>query len=70
MEKIAAPIPGKVVSIKVKAGQTVQAGDLVFVLEALKMENEIFCDEGGKVVEINANEGDNVDVGQVIVVLE
>lgn len=70
MEKIVAPIPGKILSLNVKAGQDVAAGDLVFVLEALKMENEVFCEEGGKVAEVKVREGDNVDAGDVVMVLE
>lgn len=69
MENITAPIPGKVLSIKVKKGQKVESEELVLVLEAMKMENEIFCGVGGEVLDIKVNEGDSVDANDVLVVL-
>ncbi len=69
MEKIIAPIPGKVLEIKVKKGQTVEAGELVLVLEAMKMENEIFCDNAGEVTDINVNAGDLVNANDVLIVI-
>ncbi len=69
MEKIIAPIPGKVLEIKVKKGQTVEAGEMVLVLEAMKMENEIFCDNAGEVTDINVNAGDLVNANDVLIVI-
>lgn len=69
MENIIAPIPGKVLSISVKKGQTVKADDLVLILEALKMENEIYCNVGGEVIDIKVNEGDSVNANDVLIVL-
>ncbi len=69
MEKITAPIPGKVIEIKVKKGQTVIAEELVMVIEAMKMENEIFCEIGGEVQSINVKEGDSVAANDVLIVL-
>lgn len=68
-ESITAPMPGKVMSIKVKQGQTVNAGDLILTLEAMKMENEIFCGDGGTVKEIRVQEGAAVNPGDVLVVI-
>jgi glutaconyl-CoA/methylmalonyl-CoA decarboxylase subunit gamma len=68
-EVIAAPMPGKVVSIKVKAGQEVREGDLILVLEAMKMENDIFCGRTGRVLEIKVVEGAYVDTGDALVVI-
>jgi biotin carboxyl carrier protein len=68
-EVISAPMPGKIVSIKVKTGQAVNAGDLILTLEAMKMENEIFCGAGGTVKEIRVQEGATVNPGDVLVVI-
>ncbi len=64
---IKAPMPGTIVSVKVNVGDTVKSGDLVAVLEAMKMENEIFSDADGKVVAINAAAGASVNTGDAIV---
>ena len=70
MEKITAPIPGNIVSITVKVGQTTKVGQKILILEALKMQNEIFCKEAGTVKEILISEGAKVKAGQTLVVLE
>jgi glutaconyl-CoA decarboxylase len=70
MEKITAPIPGKIVSVDVKAGQTVKAGQKVLILEALKMQNEVYCEEAGTVKEVLVSDGANVKAGQTLVVIE
>lgn len=69
MANIVAPIPGKVLSIGVKKGQVINADDLVLILEALKMENEIFSNFHGEVVDIKVNEGDSVNANDVLIVL-
>lgn len=66
---IAAPMPGKVLSIKVKPGQEVREGDLILMLEAMKMENEIFCGRSGRVLEVKVAEGAYVDTGDALVVI-
>lgn len=55
---VTAPLPGTVMSIAVKVGDTVAAGDTVCVLEAMKMENDIHTPQGGTVKQILANIGD------------
>jgi len=70
MEKIVAPIPGKITSISVKPGQAVKAGQLILTLEAMKMQNEIFCDGAGTVKEILVSEGGKVATNQPMVVIE
>ncbi len=67
--KVTAPMPGTVVSIKVNVGDKVESGTLVAVLEAMKMENEIFAGADGVVASINANAGDSVNTGDVLVSL-
>jgi glutaconyl-CoA decarboxylase len=69
-EVISAPMPGKILSIKVKPGQTVKSGDLILILEAMKMENEIFCGENGVVKEIRVKESDSVNPGDVLVTID
>lgn len=68
-ETIFAPMPGKIVSLAVKAGDTVEPNSLILVLEAMKMENEVFCEKGGKIVEIKVNEGSSVNANDVLVVI-
>ena len=69
-EIITSPMPGKILSVKVKVGQKVQSGDLILYLEAMKMENEIFCGEDGTVIEILVKEGDTVNPGEVLVIID
>ena len=65
--KVTSPMPGTVVSIKVNVGDKVESGTLVAVLEAMKMENEIFAGADGVIASINANAGDSVNTGDVLV---
>ena len=65
--KIECPMPGNIMSIKVKKGDVVKKGDLLLILEAMKMENEITSDVSGTVYRINVNEGDAVPVGAVMI---
>lgn len=64
---VTAPMPGTIVSVKVNVGDTVKNGDLVAVLEAMKMENEIFSGADGKVVGVSVSAGDSVNTGDVII---
>ena len=66
----AAPMPGKVVAVNVEAGQAVNAGQLLIVLEAMKMEHRITCSEAGIVKELRVQVGQQVDAGQVMLVIE
>ena len=58
---IVAPIAGKVVGVKVNVGDTIKKGDVVAVIEAMKLENEVPATMGGKVVAINVKVGDVVE---------
>ena len=66
---VTAPLPGKVIDLKVKVGDTVKAGQEVAVLEAMKMENSITSDFGGEVKQILVNEGDNVQTDAVLMII-
>ena len=67
--KVTAPMPGTILKMNVKVGDTIKANDLVCILEAMKMENEIFAAEGGTVQSINAAQGSSVNSGDVIITL-
>ncbi len=67
--KVTAPMPGTILKMNVKVGDTVKANDLVCVLEAMKMENEIFAKEGGTVKTVDAPQGSSVNSGDTIITL-
>ena len=66
---VTAPMPGKIIKIKVTRGQQVNAGDVVLILEAMKMEQEIKSSLGGTVTEIPVNEGDTVKKEQALIII-
>ena len=67
--KINAPMPGKILGVKVAAGQAVKKGDVLVVLEAMKMENEIVAPQDGSVASVNTTVGEQVEAGAVLVTL-
>jgi len=62
-------MPGRVISIKVKEGDSVKIGSPLLVLEAMKMQNEVISNLDGVVREIRVSEGDLVESGDVLVVI-
>jgi len=68
-EAVNAPMPGTILKVAVTAGQAVKEGDLLCVLEAMKMENEIFAPRAGTVAQVLAAKGASVDTGATLVVL-
>lgn len=68
--RIEAPMPGKILSIKVKSGKKVQEGDVIMILEAMKMENEILAPKTGTISTIEIDEGATVDTGDLLATLE
>lgn len=66
-KSLRSPLPGTILAIKVKVGDTVKEGQTIAILEAMKMENEILAEHDGVVTEINVEKGDNVLEGAVIV---
>lgn len=66
---IDAPMPGKIVKVVVEEGQSVKAGDVLLVLEAMKMQNEITADADGTVKAVNVEAGQNVKVKESLVIL-
>ena len=69
-QAVKSPLPGTVMSITVSEGQTVNAGDTVCVLEAMKMENDIHCTTGGVVKKILVGVGDAILEGTDIMIIE
>ena len=68
-EKITAPMPGTIVDIRVKVGDSVERGQLVAVLEAMKMETEILAPDAGTVTEVHVAKSAAVNLGDAIVSL-
>lgn len=66
---VAAPMPGKILAVKANAGQAVKKGDVVLILEAMKMENEVVAPEDGTVASINVSVGDMVEAGDTLATL-
>ena len=67
---ISSTIPGKVVSLDISVGDEVEEGDVLMILEAMKMQNEIQAPLSGKVVEVNCESGDSVEANTPLVVIE
>lgn len=70
MSEINAPMGGKVIEVKVKAGDAVNEGDEVVILEAMKMELPVVASASGTVKEIKCSAGDAVDAEGVLMILE
>lgn len=64
--KITAPMPGKILDVKISVGQAVKKGDVVMILEAMKMENEIVAPQDGTVASVQAAAGSAVEAGDTL----
>lgn len=67
--KVNSPMPGKILSVKASVGQAVKKGEVLMILEAMKMENEVVAPEDGTVASIDVAAGDSVEAGVVLATL-
>ena len=66
---VSSPMPGKILSVKASVGQAVKKGDVILVLEAMKMENEVVAPEDGTIATINVAANDSVEAGDTLATL-
>ena len=67
--KVLAPMQGKITTLNVKVGSTVKKGDVLMILEAMKLENDILCPQDGYVRQLLIKENDQVDINQLMMVI-
>jgi glutaconyl-CoA/methylmalonyl-CoA decarboxylase subunit gamma len=67
---VQAPMPGTILKVNVGVGDTVKKGQVLIILEAMKMENEIVAPGDGKVASVNVSKGSSVNAGDVLVSME
>ena len=68
-EKVSAPMPGTILDVRVSNGQSVKKGDILFILEAMKMENEIMAPCGGTIASVSVTKGAAVESGALLCVI-
>ncbi len=64
--EVTSPMPGKILDIKAAPGQSVKKGEVILLLEAMKMENEVVAPQDGTIASIDVNSGDMVEAGNVL----
>ena len=69
-EQVTCPMPGTILKVCVQPGQKVKAGDMLFILEAMKMENELLSPCDGTVAQVNISQGAMVKSGDLLAVIE
>ena len=69
-EQVTSPMPGTILSVNVAAGDSVKRGQVLMILEAMKMENEIMCPCDGKIVSVNTSKGATVESGTLLCVIQ
>ena len=69
-EQVTSPMPGTILAVNVAAGDTVKRGQVLMILEAMKMENEIMCPRDGVVASVNTSKGASVESGTLLCVLQ
>lgn len=68
--KVKAPMPGTILDVRITKGQTVKKRDVLFILEAMKMENELLSDTDGIVEDILVSKSDNVNTDDILAVIK
>lgn len=68
--QVTSPMPGKILAVKSSVGAEVKKGDVILLLEAMKMENEVVAPQDGKIASINVNSGDMVESGDVLATMD
>lgn len=69
-EQVTSPMPGTILSVNVNPGASVKKGDVLMILEAMKMENEIMCPCDGTVASVNTTKGAAVESGTLLCVIQ
>lgn len=69
-EQVTSPMPGTILAVNVAVGDTVKRGQVLMILEAMKMENEIMCPCDGKIVSVNTSKGSSVESGTLLCVIQ
>lgn len=64
--KLSSPMPGKILSLKASVGQAIKKGEVILILEAMKMENEIVATDDGTIASINVSAGQSVEAGDLL----
>lgn len=68
--KVTSPMPGTILDIKVQVGDSIKTGDVLLILEAMKMENEIMAPTTGRIAAIGISKGASVNSGELLIVIE
>lgn len=68
--EVTAPMPGKILAVKANAGQAVKKGEVILLLEAMKMENEVVAPQDGTIASVNVDSGAMVESGDVLATLD
>lgn len=69
-EQVTSPMPGTILAVNVAAGDTVKRGQVLMILEAMKMENEIMCPRDGRIASVNTSKGASVESGTLLCVIQ